>query len=83
MVAGKLNFEYFRYLCITKIKMLFVVRNRRSSAYDILCVMHKISQFLNDLMTFYFRNLVPKQFKYVIPIGTDELLCGTFNTLII
>ena len=47
-----MNIEEFKYLCLTEIKMLFVVRNRRSSAYDILCGMHKISQFLNDLMTF-------------------------------
>ncbi len=47
-----MNIEDFKYLCLTEIKMLFVVRNRRSSAYDILCGMHKISQFLNDLMTF-------------------------------
>ena len=47
-----MNIEDFKYLCLTEIKMLFVVRNRRSSAYDILCIPHKISQFLNDLMTF-------------------------------
>ena len=38
-----MNIEDFKYLCLTEIKMLFVVRNRRSSAYDILCIPHKIS----------------------------------------
>lgn len=40
-----MNIEDFKYLCFTEIKMLFVVRNRRSSAYDILCGMQKYHNF--------------------------------------
>ena len=78
-----MNFEDFRYLCNTKIKMLFVVRNRRSSAYDILCEMHKISQFLNDLMTFISGDWCQSKSRTLPINGTDELSCGTINTLII
>ncbi len=78
-----MNIEDFKYLCLTEIKMLFVVRNRRSSAYDILCGMHKISQFLNDLMTFISVDWCQSK-SSTLPInGTDELSCGTINTLII
>ena len=78
-----MNIEDFKYLCLTEIKMLFVVRNRRKNAYDILCVMHKISQFLNDLMTFISVDWCQSK-SSTLPInGTDELSCGTINTLII
>lgn len=77
-----MNIEDFKYLCLTEIKMLFVVRNRRS-AYDILCIPHKISQFLNDLMTFISGDRCQSK-SSTLPInGTDELSCGTINTLII
>ena len=78
-----MNIEDFKYLCLTEIKMLFVVRNRRSSACDILCIPHKISQFLNDLMTFISGDRCQSK-SSTLPInGTDELSCGTINTLII
>ena len=78
-----MNIEDFKYLCLTEIKMLFVVRNRRSSAYDILCIPHTTSQLLNDLMTFISGDRCQSK-SSTLPInGTDELSCGTINTLII
>lgn len=78
-----MNIEDFKYLCLTEIKMLFVVRNRRKNACDILCIPHKISQFLNDLMTFISGDRCQSK-SSTLPInGTDELSCGTINTLII
>lgn len=56
---------------------------RYVSACDILCGMHKISQFLNDLMTFFSGDRCQSK-SSTLPInGTDELSCGTINTLII